>query len=268
MWPLKMNLIDIKTMKIFLETLKHRNEPLYVFGLICLLASIGCIVMIISSDTKVMGVNAWYKPLKFCLSTVLFSWAMAWYTFYLGASKDIVFFNWTVIICLGFEIIYIAFQAGRGQLSHYNLSTPFYAGMFSLMALAATLVTVFTAYIGIKFFIQDFQTLPTYYLWSIRIGILLFVVFSLQGFVMGSNMGHTVGASDSGRGWPLVNWSKKNGDLRIAHFIGMHALQVLPILSCQLLKSVRLTLAVGIIYGLLAAFTLIQALQGKPLIKF
>ena len=223
--------------------------------------------MIIASDTKVLGINAWYKPLKFCLSTTLFSWAMAWYTFYLGGSKVIDFFNWIVIICLGFEIIYIALQAGRGQLSHYNLTTPLSAAMFSFMALAATLVTLYTAYMGVKFFMQDFPTLPDYYLWSIRIGILLFVIFSLQGFTMGSQMGHTVGGKDGGQGLPLVNWSTKKGDLRIAHFIGMHALQVLPLFSYYVLKSLRLTILVGIIYRLLAAFTLIQALQGKPFFR-
>ncbi len=47
-------------------------------------------------------------------------------------------FNWSVIILLGFEIAYIAFQA----ISHYNLTTPAYAKLYSLMAIAATLVTL------------------------------------------------------------------------------------------------------------------------------
>ena len=255
-------------MRDFIETLKFRNEPLFIFGLVCLMAAIACFVLARYSPTQVMGINAWYKPFKFCLSTTLFSWAMAWYTFYLGPSKDIQIFNWVIIICLGFEIVYIAWQAGRGQLSHYNLSSPFYAGLFSLMALAATVATLFTGYIGIKFFQKDFTALPDYYVWSIRMGILLFVVFSFQGFIMGSNMAHTVGAPDGGEGLPVVNWSTKNGDLRIAHFVGMHALQVLPLLSYYVLRDLKATLIVSLLYGLFAVAVLVQALHGRPFFKF
>jgi hypothetical protein len=47
----------------------------------------------------------------------------------------------------------------------------------------------------------------------------------------------------------------------------MHALQVLPVLSFYVFKNTKLTLALSLLYGLLALLTLIQALQGKPLIK-
>jgi hypothetical protein len=104
-------------------------------------------------------------------------------------------------------------------------------------------------------------------LWAIRIGIIVFVIFSLEGFVMGSRMTHTIGGPDGESGIPVLNWSTKYGDPRIAHFIGMHALQVIPILSYHLLKSTRLTILIGIAYALLAVFTLVQALQGKPFIK-
>ena len=101
---------------------------------------------------------------------------MAWYCAYLP-SFNINLFNWTVIILLGFEIIYIAIQAGKGQLSHYNMSTPVYATLYSMMALAASLVTLYTAYVGLLFFTNEFPELPIYYVWAIRLGILIFVIF-------------------------------------------------------------------------------------------
>jgi NO-binding membrane sensor protein with MHYT domain len=76
-----------------------------------------------------------------------------------------------------------------------------------------------------------------------------------------------VGALNDNSNLFIVGWSKTVGDLRVAHFIGMHALQVLPILSYYVLKNTKLTVGLSIIYGLLALLTLIQALQGKPLIK-
>ena len=251
----------------FINNLKKRNEMLFYFGLICLVSSIVFLALTQFSNLQVYNVSAWYKPFKFAFSIFLFAWTMAWYCYYLP-SFNINYFNWTVIILLGFEIVYIAFQANKGQLSHFNLSTPVYATLYIAMALAASLVTIYTAYIGILFFKFDFPALPNNYLWAIRLGILIFVVFSFEGFVMGSRLTHTIGGESGGAAIPLLNWSTKFGDPRIAHFIGMHALQVLPLLSYYLFKNTKATIAVAILYGLLANFTLIQALQSKPLFKF
>jgi len=250
----------------FLEELKQRNETLFYYGLLCLFFSLVFLALTRISHVEVYNVNAWYKPFKFAFSTFLFAWAMAWYCWYLP-SFNIQLFNWAIIILLGFEIIYIAIQASKGQLSHFNLSTPLYSSLYSMMALAATLVTLYTAYVGFLFFNASFPELPTYYLWSIRLVILIFVVFSFEGFVMGSRLSHTIGGADGGAGLPLLNWSTKYGDPRVAHFIGMHALQVLPLLSFYVIKNTKITFAVSILYGLLALFTIARALQGKPLIK-
>lgn len=251
----------------FIETLKDRNEPLFYFGLACLCFALYCAAQTRFSDIQVMGVNAWIKPLKFALSTFLFAWAMAWYAHYLEEPQVVKVYNWAIIITLGFEIVYIAIQASKGQLSHYNLSSPFYAGMFSLMALAASVATLWTAYLGLLFFQKDFPQLPDYYVWSIRIGIVLFVIFSFEGFLMGSRMSHTLGGPQGGPGLPFLNWSTQFGDARVAHFIGMHALQILPVLAYYALKNLKATLLLGLLYGVLALWVLIQALQGKPVIK-
>lgn len=190
---------------------------------------------------------------------------MAWFCAYLS-NFNVNYFNWAVIILLGFEIVYISIQAARGQLSHFNLSTSFYASMYSLMAFAASAVTVYTAYVAWLFFKDSFPNLPDYYLWSIRLGLIIFIIFSFEGFVMGSALKHTIGGADGGPGLPLLNWSTKYGDPRVAHFVGMHALQVLPLLAFFVFKNTKLTIAAGVLYLLLAVFTLLQALQGKPLI--
>jgi hypothetical protein len=250
----------------FIQELKHRNAALFYYGLLCIAASIAFIILTKFTSTQVYGVNAWYKPFKFAFSTFLFVWAMAWYCYYLP-DFNVKLFNWSVIILLGFEIVYIALQASKGQQSHYNLSTPVYSILYSLMALAATLVTLYTAYIGLLFFKYEFPKLPNYYLWAIRFGIILFVIFSFEGFAMGSRLNHSVGALNDNSNWFIVGWSKTVGDLRVSHFIGMHALQIIPILSFYVLKNTKFTFGLSLIYGLLALVTLIQALQGNPIIK-
>lgn len=250
----------------FIHEVRLRNEALFWFGLVCLAFSLVCLLITQVSTTQVFNVSAWIKPFKFAFSTFLFAWAMAWYIGHLP-NWDHRFYDWTFIVLLSFEIGYIAYRAALGQLSHFNVSTAVTGALYSAMAIAITVVTIYTAYIGFLFFTPQVAPLPAHYLWSIRLGIVLFVIFAFEGFVMGSRLTHTVGGPDGTRGLPLLHWTYTHGDLRVAHFIGMHALQVLPLLSFHLLRSTRATLVVAALYALLATGVLVLALRGQPLVR-
>jgi len=250
----------------FINELKFRNTELFYFGLVCFVLTIVCAILIKTTTTQVHGVNAWNKPFKFAISIGLYACTMAWFCHYLS-SFNTSLFSWTVIILFGFELVYIIFQASKGELSHFNVSTSTYSMLYSLMGLAATIVTLYTAYIGILFFTQSFPSLPNHYLWAIRLGLLIFVVFSFEGALMGSRMNHSVGALNDNSNWFIIGWSKTVGDLRVSHFIGMHALQLLPLLSFYVLKSTKGTIIIAIFYAVLATTTLVQALNGKPFVK-
>ena len=99
----------------FLEILKTRNELLYWFGWLCWVAAVICGVLILTTQTNVLGINAWYKPLKFFLSTAIFVWSMGWYTGYLGNTTAVVWYSWGMIALFCFEDGYVAFQAARGN---------------------------------------------------------------------------------------------------------------------------------------------------------
>ncbi|MFK7936881.1 MAG: hypothetical protein AB8G22_25430 [Saprospiraceae bacterium] len=251
-------------MEYFINTLQQRNESLFYFNIACVIGTLLCIILIWTTSVEVLGINAWIKPLKFFISTVVFVTAMAWYIGYLPAGRYLDYYAWTVILILGFELIYICWMAGTGELSHFNNRTPFHVFMFGLMGAAIGIMTIFTAYIGYQFFIHSFPDLPNYYVWAIRWGILLFVIFAFEGYLMGGNNAHTVGAADGGKGITFLNWSITHGDLRIAHFVGMHALQVLPILAFFVLKDTKLVFLATGIYAFVAGFVLWQALRGIP----
>lgn len=253
-------------MKEFLFELKSRSDLLFYFGLTNLVLAALFLLLGRIAKVQVLGINAWIKPLKFALSIAIYAWTMAWFIAYLPTFNKNLFAG-SVIALLGFEISYIALQAARGQLSHFNISTPFYRSLYMLMAFAATAVAAYTAYIGVLFFAGRFTQLEAHYLWSIRLGILLFVVFSFEGFLMGAKLSHTVGGPDGSIGLPLVNWSLKYGDLRIAHFVGMHAMQVLPLLSFYLIRNSFLTILVAFVYASVATMVLVIALNGKPIVK-
>jgi hypothetical protein len=253
-------------MLTFFETLKMRSEWLFYFGAIFLIGALACIILIAVTQNQVLGVNAFLKPFKFLLSSAILSWTLAWYIGYLGQRSDITIVVWIIIANLCLQDIYIFMQAARGMMSHFNVSTPFYSGMFSLMAASSTMLTLGVLYIGVQFWRGTFPELPAFYVWAIRLGFLVFVLFAFQGFAMGARMAHTVGAPDGSDGLPIVNWSRRFGDLRIAHFVGMHALQVLPLLAFYVLRNTKTTFAVSALYVLMAGFTLVQAFKGKPLL--
>jgi hypothetical protein len=85
---------------------------------------------------------------------------------------------------------------------------------------------------------------------------------------------HTVGAPDGGRGLPVTGWSADHGDLRVAHFLGMHGLQVLPLLAWWIARR-RASLAPGtqrnLIFALAASYLafflllLAQAFRGQSI---
>jgi hypothetical protein len=113
------------------------------------------------------------------------------------------------------------------------------------------------------------------YLWGIRAGLLLFFLGSLEGMAMVSNMAHTVGAPDGGPGLPVVNWSTRSGDLRVAHFLAFHALQLLPLAGFCLSRyradwprrrQVALVLALAFVYAAGVSLVFWQALSGRPLL--
>ena len=143
----------------FITELKARNETLFYYGVVCFGLALLFFVLSKTTTTQVYGVNAWLKPFKFALSTFLFAWAMGWYCYYLP-DFNAQLFNWSVILLLGFEIVYIALMAGKGEISHYNTSSPFYASLFSMMALAATLVTLYTAMLPTSFLHILFPNFP------------------------------------------------------------------------------------------------------------
>ena len=146
-------------MSSFLTELKSRNETLFYFGLICNLLALAFLVLSQITVIQVFKVNAWNKPLKFALSIGAYAWTMAWYCYYLP-KFNLSLFNWTTVLLLGFELFYIAFQASRGQLSHYNVSNPLYSLLYGLMAVAASATAVYTAYIGWLFLQQEFSPPP------------------------------------------------------------------------------------------------------------
>jgi hypothetical protein len=116
--------------------------------------------------------------------------------------------------------------------------------------------------------------------WVIRLSLLVALVGMSVGFLMtqpragqspekGVLGSHSIGGPDGGSYLPLTGWSTVHGDLRIGHFVGMHAVQILPLLIFFAGRWANARLAWVLSGGYLGMTLLVtwQALRGQPLIK-
>lgn len=226
-------------------------------------------------DTRTLnGVSVWAKPFKFSLSLAVYFGTLLWFApllprGYLQSPKGRAL-TWLPIVCAAFEMAYIIMQAGLGQHSHFNVETPFHAAMYSLMGGGAVLLVTVCLWIGAL--ILRTHGLRDPYVFAVGLGLIVtFLLGGGFGGYLGSQTSHWVGgtASDA-QGLMFVRWSRDGGDLRAAHFFGMHAMQVLPMLAALIpatltrYKANALVIALTGAYGSLTIWTFVQAVRGVP----
>jgi hypothetical protein len=257
----------------FLAEIYWRNRLLTLVGWLHVVLLLATVVGYVTDDRLVMGVSAWLKPMKFMASIAIYLWTIAWFSKYIRRPRWLL--N-TVSIVIAATILIesscLLLQAARGTTSHYNVTTDFDAAIFRTMGIMIA-INMFMALVILLMFSKRIRLHPAY-LWGIRAGILLFLSGGAIGGVMLVNGAHTFGAPDGGPGLVFFNWSTAAGDLRIAHGLALHALQILPAtgyaISCwaavprTAAKMVLLVLAVLVYAG--AVFALYrQAIAGVPL---
>jgi hypothetical protein len=246
-------------------------------GLVSLLmvATLLAVTAGLALDPRVIaGQPAWLKPAKFAVSIAVYCGTLLWLLgFVRGRARLVGVVSWTTALGLGIEEAIIAGQAARGRASHFNNDAPLDAALFSLMGL--TIVVVFLAAMLTAVLLLRQRAGDPALAWGLRLGVL----GSLVGMAVAVPMiligAHTVGAADGGAGLPVVGWSTVAGDLRPAHFLGLHALQVLPLAAWWVgrLRVPWLTAAhrVALVWTAGAAHTGLvvlltwQALRGQPL---
>jgi hypothetical protein len=222
-----------------------------------------------------LGRNVWTKPWKFAISIAIFTATMAWILPSLSLTARVEkLATYTIGGAMTIEIVLISTQAARGVASHFNTSTPLDTTVFMIMGVTITISSAVVAYILWRV-IRNPPPLPSAYLWGLGLGMFIFVIMSFQGWLMVFRQSHAVGAPSGGPGLTLLNWSLTGGDLRIAHLVGLHALQTLPLTGYIATRWTRvstrgaLTLVgmVSVLYSGLIAVTFVLALLGTPLVS-
>jgi hypothetical protein len=252
-----------------ISELRHRDPLLFWIGAAMMLTLIVCVLLSIGDQRLILGLNPWIKPIKFLTSITIFLWTVAWFMPETISTRGRAIVRWIIGPAMTIEIVCIIMQSARGVASHFNHASVFDDVVFSIMGMTIAVNTLaMILFLGI--IRRDTPAHRVGYIWGVRLGVLLFLLASAQGGLLVANDAHTVGAADGGPGLPFVNWSTTHGDLRIAHFFGMHAMQALPLLGFFLDKSRlparNLVFAVSIIWLAVMGGLLMAALQGRPLL--
>lgn len=266
------------------------DAPLTAVGLAMLPLLAATAVALVVDPRQIGGAPAWMKPAKFAASIAIYTLTLAWVFTYLPEwVKTRRVASWVTAVALVIEIVLIDLQAWRGTTSHFNAGTTFDLVVFNIMGLAIFTQTFAAMFVAVALWRQRFADRAKG--WALRFGMTITIIGAFTGGLMvrpthaqmdharaGNRMtisgAHTVGAPDGGPGLPGTGWSREHGDLRVAHFLGLHALQMIPLLSFlvarrgwQEARRIRLTLAASASYIGLFALLMWQALRGQSVIK-
>ena len=264
-----------------MRTLWETNKPLTATGILMLPVFVLTVIGLFIDPRIITGMPAWLKPAKFAVSISIYTLTLAWIFRYLAdwpRLRSIT--GWVTSVIMVLEIGIISIQAARGTTSHFNVGTPLDAALFAIMGAAILIAWLASIAVMVALFRQNFA--DPVMAWALRLGVLIAVLGAATGGLMVTptsaqraearvtqhmtvSGAHTVGAPDGGPGMPGTGWSREHGDLRVPHFLGLHAMQILPLLA-WLWKPKRASaiIAAGGAYGLLFALALAQALAGRP----
>jgi len=232
-------------------------------------------------DSRMLAeASVWLKPLKFEASLALYLATLALFVPLAGQRFRTSWLGryavWGAIIPSFLEIAYIGWRASRAEASHYNVATPLDAALYSGMAVAAVMLTAAALAVAVGLMRRNAAPLPPALRWAMVSGLVLtFVLGVWNGLVMGGNPGgHFVGvAPPIHPTLPILGWSLVIGDLRVAHFLALHALQVIPAFGLAVWLLTREprtgTTAVGLFAAAYAGVTLstfAAAKAGRPLL--
>lgn len=247
-------------------------------------------VALLLDPREMGGAPAWMKPAKFAASIGIYTLTLAWVFTYLPewrTTRRIV--SWVSTVVFIVEIVIIDLQAWRGTTSHFNVGTVLDGVMWTVMGSAIVVQTLSAVAVAVALWSQHFPDKSMG--WALRLGMTITIIGAMSGGLMtrptaaqleaaraGQRMtiagAHTVGAPDGGSGLPVTGWSRNHGDLRVAHFLGLHALQMLALLTLALVRRgwsdarrVRVTFAASGSYVTLFGLLMWQALRGQSITR-
>lgn len=235
---------------------RRLHRPLLVVASALAAFTLVAIAGALFDDRELIGHPIWMKPLKFTISFAAYCVTLAWLLSLQTRARRLGWWMGTVVAAgLAAEMVLIVGQVVvRGRQLHFNQSTPADAMIHNIMALTIYIIWAAVLVIAIQLLFD--KPGDKALRWSIRLAL----GTTLGGMLLGNLMfratpaqeqaieatgrhnflgAHSVGAEDGGPGMPITGWSTQGGDLRIGHFLGIHALQLIPMVALGLVLLAR-----------------------------
>lgn len=231
------------------------HRPLLALSVLMTALTLASLTGLWLDGRELLGQPIWAKPLKFSLSILIYAVTFSWLIgLTRGRLRRVSWWAGTIAaIALVIEMVVIVGAVVAGTTSHFNVSTPLSTALWSVMATSIVVVWVASLVVALALFRAPLGDRARAL--AIRAGALIALVGMGLAFLMTSPTAdqlqdfqgvagaHAVGVPDGGAGIPILGWSTEGGDLRIPHFIGMHALQLLPLAAILLEFAARRVVA-------------------------
>ncbi len=258
----------------------ERTGPLFWTAIAHSAVAVGFAASLFLRQSPVMGLHPGLKPLKFAVSIAIFLATIDLVLPRLSMSEAVrTGFSWLFVVTMTTEMLPIGIQALRGTTSHFNRRSALDLATWNAMVLAIVIATVGLVAIAVVASFRPMveangERMDGLSATAWRAGLWFLLLVPVSGFAMGSRLAHSVGGEDGGTGLPFLNWSVRHGDLRVAHFFALHAVQILPATAWILreldlrpcARAVILVVATGAM-GTFCVGTLAQAFAGKPFVR-
>ena len=267
------------------------HRPLLALAAVLAVAVVPVAIAAVIDDRQLLGVGVWEKPLKFLLSGVLYAATWSWIVGQFTRWRRAAWWAGTIITAtLATELVIIVGFAAAGLRSHFMVDTPLATTAWAIMAFAITTLWMATLLAAIALWRNPGADAARTA--ALRAGVVISLIGMGLAFLMtgptaaqlsdfqGVAGAHAVGTADGGPGIPLLGWSTVAGDLRIPHFIGMHALQAVPLLALGLellARPIGVLRAAAVRRGLVltgagawlaaTALVTVQALRGQSIVQ-
>jgi hypothetical protein len=243
------------------------------------------------ADARVLpnGEGVWLKPLRFALAFAIHAATLLWIS-HLTLRWEVQdrLFAWSVWLQVGVifvELACIGLQAGRGVASHFNYATAFDRVVFTVMGVGTG-----GLFLGFALIVVGLVRKPGP--GTASVAVMIAMAYAMLGGLAGVAMvmptaaqaalleqgvrpevigSHLVGAASQAK-VPFFGWDMSAGDWRVPHFLGLHALQMIPFIAWLAMHRERVGAyravwfgALG--YGLIFAWSILQTLAGRSLFR-
>lgn len=235
--------------------------------LVCV--ALGLLAMLLPSsvaswfDERVWrNASVWAKPMKFQLSVAVHVLTIVWAARLLPTRwRQHALPFWLAMFLSAvalFEVLYITLQGARGVASHFNRATALESALGSVMAFGAGVLVSVVFWVGCVHAHRAIKTwfeasgetgnprerFNVYMSTAIAIG---FILGPILAGMTGGSMGEVKGPwpmplDKAAQSLPFLGWVTTQTDFRIAHFFGLHLMQIVPLtfyITSRFVKSLR-----------------------------